>query len=307
MKRILLIAMLSLSIPVALVCAAAKPEPPADHPLLPRFPGSEITAFEVLPNREYVLPIGPMTGGAAGKTMKLKGKLTRITYSAPAGSTSADVMKYFEKVFNDGDFQLFFSAAGEELAPHALWAETYYPETEKYFLQGETRHQGFIAARRDASDGDMCAAVYVSQGWYMYPVIQLDLLVLPSGKASKAAANRFMKDLRDNGRAVTTDIPFSGTELKAGAEQPLNELASLLRENRKVQLYIVAHTDNSRPYAELCELALARARAVKDYLVKAGIDENRLQEAGVGPVSPLVPHWDFGASRKNNRIEFIVK
>lgn len=307
MKRMLLLAALFVTVTCSFGYSAAKPEPASDHPLVPRFPGAEITAYDTQRSKEYLLPTGPMTGGTTGPSMKLKGKLMSVTYSAPVGTPTADILRHYEKVFKDAEFQLFFTASGEELAPHTLWAETYYPDTEKYFLQGDTRNQGFISARRDAPDGDMCVAVYVTQGWYTYPVVQLDIVMLPSGKSQKAAANRFLKDLRDNGRSVVYDITFDGTQLQKDAEKPLNELVSLLKENRKVKLFVACHTDDSKPYNEMQDIARRRAETVKRYLVNAGVDEARLQEAGVGPACPVVPHWDMSAGRKNNRIEFIVQ
>ncbi len=56
----------------------------------------------------------------------------------------------------------------------------------------------------------------------------------------------------------------------------------------------------------LIPLAKARAEAVKQALVKLGLDEPRITTAGVGGAQPLVPFGDAVNRWKNRRVEFIL-
>ena len=52
--------------------------------------------------------------------------------------------------------------------------------------------------------------------------------------------------------------------------------------------------------------ALAKRKAVRDWLVEYGIDPLRLQSAGFGGQKPLVPPTQKGAQLINDRIELII-
>ena len=57
---------------------------------------------------------------------------------------------------------------------------------------------------------------------------------------------------------------------------------------------------------ELLPLSLSRAEKVRDLLVMLGIDRERLEVAGRGGESPLVPFGDEDQNWKNRRVEFIL-
>lgn len=57
---------------------------------------------------------------------------------------------------------------------------------------------------------------------------------------------------------------------------------------------------------ELLPLSLSRAEKVRDLLVMLGIDRERLEVAGRGGESPLVPFSDEEQNWKNRRVEFIL-
>jgi hypothetical protein len=57
---------------------------------------------------------------------------------------------------------------------------------------------------------------------------------------------------------------------------------------------------------ELLPLSLSRAEKVRDLLVMLGIDRERLEVAGMGGESPLVPFGDEEQNWKNRRVEFIL-
>jgi OOP family OmpA-OmpF porin len=54
-------------------------------------------------------------------------------------------------------------------------------------------------------------------------------------------------------------------------------------------------------------LALRRAQAVLDYMVKAGVDAQQLEPAGYGEKRPVAPNDTAENRAKNRRIEFVVR
>ena len=53
-------------------------------------------------------------------------------------------------------------------------------------------------------------------------------------------------------------------------------------------------------------LSLARAEAVRDYLVNHGIDATRIVAKGFGPDHPVAPNNTADGRSRNRRIEFMI-
>lgn len=67
---------------------------------------------------------------------------------------------------------------------------------------------------------------------------------------------------------------------------------------------ISGHTDSRGTASHNKKLSLNRANSVKSWLVKNGIDANRLTTVGFGPDKPLVPNTSNANMYKNRRIEY---
>jgi outer membrane protein OmpA-like peptidoglycan-associated protein len=68
---------------------------------------------------------------------------------------------------------------------------------------------------------------------------------------------------------------------------------------------IRAFTDNRASEAESLALSQRRAEAVRDYLVRLGVDGRQLTATGYGTRLPLVPNTNERNRTKNHRIEFV--
>ena len=86
----------------------------------------------------------------------------------------------------------------------------------------------------------------------------------------------------------------------------LNEVFSFLNDNPNISIQVSGHTDNvGKPMLNLI-LSEDRARAVKNYLVKKGINEGRIAEKGFGGKQPIAPNDTEANKRKNRRVEFTI-
>jgi flagellar motor protein MotB len=105
-------------------------------------------------------------------------------------------------------------------------------------------------------------------------------------------------------------IPFeSGRERPTSrGEQLLEAVATKLKANPQVRrVRIEGHTDDSeRPPKKRQELAQARALAVREILMKRGVDGDRLQAVGYGDARPIDKRSNAEARAKNRRVEFII-
>lgn len=86
----------------------------------------------------------------------------------------------------------------------------------------------------------------------------------------------------------------------------LERLHKFLRLNPRVVIEIGGHTDNTGNPQDKIQLSLNRANAVKDYLLRRGIKEYRLQVKGYGMMRPIASNTTYSGRRKNRRVEFKI-
>lgn len=88
----------------------------------------------------------------------------------------------------------------------------------------------------------------------------------------------------------------------------LDDVAALLVANTSVASVVVeGHTDNRGSEAVNRKLSLARAEAVKAYLVQKNVDAARLEAKGIGPDRPAQPNGTAAGREANRRVEFVIQ
>ncbi len=99
-------------------------------------------------------------------------------------------------------------------------------------------------------------------------------------------------------RASAKLLPESYTEL--------NRLVDIMRNNPKMKIEIRGHTDNRGNPEKLMELSKKRANAVRNYLIKNGIDSLRITIKAFGGTQPVYTGKSDKGHAKNRRVEFKI-
>ena len=86
----------------------------------------------------------------------------------------------------------------------------------------------------------------------------------------------------------------------------LNRITAILKSQDHVKILIEGHTDNVGDPDDLMDLSEDRARAVKKYFVKKGIDGSRIQVIGYGATKPLLDNSTEIKRWRNRRVEIKV-
>ena len=123
-----------------------------------------------------------------------------------------------------------------------------------------------------------------------------------------ADAKSMAQDISTTGKVAVYGIyfDFNKADVKPESDPVLKEIANLLRQNPKLNLYIVGHTDNIGSLAPNMSLSQRRAEAVLQVLVSEyGVDAKRLTSQGVGPLCPVVPNKTEEGRAKNRRVELV--
>ncbi|TET79319.1 hypothetical protein E3J38_07355 [candidate division TA06 bacterium] len=134
-------------------------------------------------------------------------------------------------------------------------------------------------------------------------------VVVESGKTViqnfSLKAERVMKKGK---RVILTGIVFaSGSATIASSSYPVLQTAlETLKGNPTVKVEVGGHTDSVGSASSNMRLSLARANAVRTWLVSRGILPERLTARGYGENAPIASNKTKHGRSQNRRIEFVV-
>ena len=94
--------------------------------------------------------------------------------------------------------------------------------------------------------------------------------------------------------------------LRPAALPILDEMAAAMARLRGRKFEVIGHTDALGPRAGNVSLSLARAQAVKSYLIGKGLTADSIATSGMGPDRPVAPNGTDEGRARNRRIEFRV-
>jgi outer membrane protein OmpA-like peptidoglycan-associated protein len=86
----------------------------------------------------------------------------------------------------------------------------------------------------------------------------------------------------------------------------LDQVATLMNENPAVEILLEGHTDIIGNPNDNMKLSENRVKAVKEYLVKKGITESRIQTKAYGGTKPIVTKGTDEDRKINRRVEFKI-
>ena len=99
---------------------------------------------------------------------------------------------------------------------------------------------------------------------------------------------------------------FDKAEVKKDAMPAFNPLVSYLKDNPNSKIWIEGHTDNVGTGAYNMELGTRRAEAVRDLLIKSGVDSKRIAAKGYGESQPIASNDTPEGRQTNRRVEVEV-
>lgn len=127
---------------------------------------------------------------------------------------------------------------------------------------------------------------------------------------NEAVLNFSLDSIRIGARANFYNIRFVPNKpiIKESAEAELQRLLSFMKNYPDIFIDIKGHTNTNKLADQyfLQRLSYRRAEAVRDYLIKKGIDARRMTFRGIGGSEPLVVSDDFEKAQVNSRVEIVV-
>jgi outer membrane protein OmpA-like peptidoglycan-associated protein len=279
-----------------------------DHPLLSRFPGSVIIRQRPAEFDEFLIQLGAATGvDEFSSSQRIEGKVSRLTYEMPKGHSTLEVVKSYEQALKVAGFEIVFSCALDACGQHL-----HFQNLERPFII--SKEHRYLAARADLPNGRTYVTVRVYTTSRQNPPVRAmvgvaEVRALEEDLITVDAA-AMARSIRRTGRVAVYGVYFDTdmAVIQAGSEPTLREMATLLRDNQDLNVYIVGHTDNVGTLDYNMDLSLRRAEAVVEALVKDhGVGSGRLVARGVGPLAPVASNEAEEGRARNRRVELVAR
>lgn len=104
-------------------------------------------------------------------------------------------------------------------------------------------------------------------------------------------------------RKLMLTFETSSYDIRDESYPDVEEFARFLKENPQYKAEIVGHTDSVGKKAYNMALSQGRANAVKEALIKEGVDASRLKSRGRGELEPIADNRTEAGRQANRRIE----
>jgi len=287
-----------------------------DHPLITRFPSSYITKQSVIEFEQYPLILDVAKKKPAKKS--ISGKVTTLNYEMDKKLSPLLVWKNYEQALLDNDIDIIFQCKAKTCGNYLIrnnYDNTVFENKhgfDFYNLNKKSDYYFFSAVKKDGS-GDIYLTGYFLKRYAHLPLeMTIDIIeTKPLTKVNlNVASEKLSEEIKTNGRVSLYGIEFDYDKatLKKGSEPQLNEISKFLKENKKISIYVVGHTDNKGSYQYNQSLSEKRANTIVDTLSqKYQIKSDRLHAIGIGPVSPDAANNTMQNMQKNRRVELVLK
>lgn len=291
----------------------------ADHVLVGRYEGSVATFYQAKAYDEVKLPFMAARKDKAAWQSDLAGRLTSIRYEGPAGRSVLEVMRNYESALKAKGFEIrlfcreakecspgrspsdFWDAARGKVGMPTTWDTTVYLLAEKQADSGKTT-VGILGVETKATNTKP-----------MMPHVAVTVVEskpMESAKIAVVEATEMQQAIDRDGRIAIYGITFDfdKSDVKPESTAQIEQLAALLKQNPRLEVLIVGHTDGQGAFDYNLSLSQRRAQAVVEALVSGhAIERKRLTPAGAGMVAPVATNRTEDGRAKNRRVEIVER
>ncbi len=295
-----------------------------DHPLLPRFEGSEIIGYKTSDYDEAILALeqvhqAPNGNYAFKKEKRVEGRITRVLYLMPRGKTTLQVIRNYEKSLKKSDFKTLFSCAKRGGCGFYAWfrdairmggLRAYADQ-----MDGNFRYLASHLKRKKEGDVYVSLVVYnygssVNRQWQGRTMAELKVIEIEpmADEMVFVKAEDLAKGIQDEGHAAVHQIHFdtNSDKIEPESKPAIDEIAKLLKESPELKVILVGHTDSQGGLQYNMDLSHRRASSVATVLeVDYAIDSKRLGAAGIGYLAPMASNRTEEGRAMNRRVEII--
>jgi OmpA-OmpF porin, OOP family len=307
---------------------------------LKRYTGSVLVYRDDAAYDELKFPLGKVNyedGQAViTRSQERSGQRTTLQYIIPAGKSALEVVRNYQQDLKTVGYKAAYECTGDACGA-AHWI------TKDYFVSvllpgGYWNHVGdnspaacgggaFIGDfRYSLMDNVATGSTIAVMAWRPGDVsVYCDeaefkkrtsvLLVKIDAKAREQAmealsASEMNKSLDTSGKVAVYGILFdiAKADIKSESRASLEQIGTLLKQQTRLKLHVVGHTDNAGILSANMDLSKRRAEAVVAALAGSyGITRDRLTANGVASLAPVATNSNEIGKAKNRRVELVLQ
>lgn len=252
----------------------------SDYPTLNRFPFSWIVEYHSEPVPEYALALGAMKkiDGVVRpeESERLQGRLSRITYRIPDGYSADEVFAHFKAQLEAHGAATLFVCSSRQCGSSNQWANNQFRVAELY---GVDRSQSYLAAKSGSSH----YALYTVKRGNRRVYAHLDII-----ESTVVQAESLDSQLQQAGFSWLP-IRYAGG-MPVNLDEAVQPLLEYLRQNPQRRIMLAGYLESSadKSLLELMTESKNHAALLASALLEAGIEPERVEVAGVGPLLPVL-------------------
>ena len=213
---------------------------------------------------------------------KFEGAVTRLSYSHKKGQSALQIQRNYENALKKIGFKTVYTSEAND---------------------GEYRSATFLRQGKGAAAISLEARSGDEEGSSSIVIVKLKEMK----QEIAADASALLEELNKSGHVAVYGINFETGKaaITAGSAKALDEVVKLLKENADLKLRVEGHTDNQGKSKDNLELSKKRADAVKERLVKNGVEADRLATEGFGDKKPVADNKTDEGKATNRRVELV--
>ncbi|MBC3880692.1 OmpA family protein [Undibacterium sp. LX40W] len=305
-----------------------------DHPLIQRFQGSWMSGYLQTDWTEATLPQAKTIKQDGAKSVEWKvveGKETRLHYLSPVGKTTLEVHRNYRDALLKAGLQVSMSCDQNCDDLFRAWRDQAKP-FKRQFKWDDGHHKGFSHnGAPDNEEGRLIVGAFAANGKHSKTyVLVYNSMAFGGGRKVDPMVSTFIQIIEEkaqptgqvsvNADSLNQSLDYSGhvslygllfdtgkAELKTESQTQLAELTKMLKSQNNLNVIIVGHTDNVGSIDSNLSLSQARAQAIVQGLVQAGIDKRRLIAKGVANFAPIATNSSEEGRALNRRVEIVVQ
>ncbi|HZO14049.1 MAG TPA: OmpA family protein [Polyangiaceae bacterium] len=175
--------------------------------------------------------------------------------------------------------------------------------TQAAMVEGQARHaQRDLVAQRGQLESARRAVAQMQQ---TQPQTTVDAVSLCRARLAQLKESDEGLTLSLSGAVL---FAFNKATLLPSAERVLDEVATALKSDKQSNrtLTVVGHTDSVGTDAANQALSIARAQAVRNFLIARGVSANRIRAVGRGEAQPVAQNDTPENRAQNRRVEIVI-
>ena len=264
-----------------------------EHPVVKHYPGALIDSHDEKEFDAIDMVVGYKAAPKPAVVRKeVEGRVYKTFYIHQGGVSALQVMRNYETALKAAGFTAVVTGkvaslpSMESARDGALFGA--------FTLEQGGQTAIYVNILIDPNVGEPVSRVVIVEPEQMKQVYAVDASKLYAGLAA-------------DGRIAVYGIHFDTAKaaVSADSEPVLAQVREMLSSHPVLKLKIEGHTDSVGGATANLVLSQQRAAAVKAWLVKAGIGEERLAAAGYGDSRPLASNDTEEGRGKNRRVELV--